>query len=522
MRSKMMWKMWGLVLALGAPLVSGCPSAHLEPVPPLVIGESASAIVGPAGATMELGGLRIDIPPGALAVEQEVRVVIEAAPAPGAFTGYSPVVRFEPEGTTFAAPVQVRIPFEGDPALATIFWSQRDGRAYVPRATRIAAGYAIAETDHFSSAFVGTACEGEGCCDAANGELDLLLVVDNSNSMGQEQALLQAQLSRIAEVLASGDRDGDGVQDFPALASVHVGVISGDLGAGPSAEVPSCAMGWGDDGVLIDAPRVESATCAASYDAFASYDEADPAGLGSFVEQVGCVARLGVGGCGFEQPLEASLLALSPGAPTSWTAAGWSPPSFLDGRPPHGDGDNAGFLRPGSILAVVQVTDEDDTSVADPSLFVPSEPRFTEVPLNLRGHAYADPALGVVQPISRYVDGLAGLRADPADLVFAAAVGVPIGAVSDPANVDYAALAAHPGMVPTVETEGPGAGMHLVPSCTSANGSASPPTRLVAMAEELDGRGVGTVVASICDASFDALIDGLIERIASRAAGSCD
>jgi len=518
MRSKMTWKMWGLVLALGAPLVSGCPSAHLEPVPPLVIGDSASAIVGPAGATIELGSLRVDIPPGALAAEQEIRVVIESAPAPGAFTGYSPVVRFEPEGTTFAAPIEVRIPFEGDPALATIFWSQRDGEAYVPRATRIAAGYAIAETDHFSSAFVGTACEGEDCCDAANGELDLLLVVDNSNSMSEEQALLQDQLARIAEVLASGDRDGDGVQDFPALASVHVGVISGDLGAGSSAYVPTCAMGWGDDGVLIDAPRVPSGGCAASYDAFASYDESDPSSLAGFVEQVGCVTRVGIGGCGFEQPLEASLLALSPLAPTAWTAAGWSPPSFLDGRAPHGEGANEGFLRPDSILAVVQVTDEDDTSVADPALFDPMEPRFTGTPLNLRGHAYADPALGVVQPVSRYVDGLVGLRADPADLVFAAATGVPIGAVSDPANVDYAALAAHPGMAPTVDDMG----NMLEPSCSSSNGVAFPPTRLVAAAEELEDRGAGTVVASICEPTFDALIDGLIERIASRAAGSCE
>jgi hypothetical protein len=518
MRTKMTWKMWGLVLALSAPLVGGCSSARLAPVPPLVIGDSVSAIVGPAGATLELGSLRIDIPPGALAAEQELRVVIEAAPAPDAFTGYSPVVRFEPEGTTFASPIEVRIPFEGDPALATVFWSQRDGAAYVPRATRIAAGYAIAETDHFSSAFVGTACEGEDCCDAANGELDLLLVVDNSNSMAEEQALLEAQLGRIAEVLASGDRDGDGVQDFPALGSVHVGVVSSDLGGGTAEGVPTCALGWGDDGALIAAPRVPDPSCDASYDPFAVYDEADPLGLPPFVEQVACVARVGTGGCGFEQQLEASLLALAPSAPTSWTAAGWSVPSFPEARAPRGDGSNAGFLRPDSILAVVQVTDEDDASVADPSLFEPSNPRFASTPLNLRGHVYADPTLGVVQPVSRYVDGLVALRADPADLVFAAVVGVPTGAISDPASVDYAALAARPEMTPTVNEMG----NMLEPSCSSSNGVAYPPTRIVAAAEALEGRGAGTVLASICDPSFDALIDGLIERIASRAAGSCE
>ncbi|MBX7190960.1 MAG: hypothetical protein K1X94_02825 [Sandaracinaceae bacterium] len=520
-RRRNVWSTWGLLLALSAPtaLVAGCPSTNSAPITPIVPGQTASALVGPEGGTLDVGTMQIAIPAGALTSAQEIRVTVDETAPPRAFTGFSPVVRFEPEGMTFARPVEVRIPFDGEPALATIFWSQRSGAAYVPRATRVVDGYAIAETDHFSSAFVGTACEGADCCDAANGELDLLLVVDDSNSMAEEQALLHEQLPRIAAILASGDRDGDGVQDFPALESVHIGVTTTDLGAGSASGVPTCEPGWGDDGLLLDAPRASgSSSCASSYEPFAAYDESAPDGLEGFVSQVACVANVGTSGCGFEQQLEATLLALSPSAPTDWTAAGYVSPTFLGDRAPHGDGENGGFVRASSILAIVEITDEDDTSVLDTGLFEPSDPRFASTPLNLRGFTYGDPSHGVVQPVSRYVDGLAGLRSDPADLVFAAMTGVPSGAVADPAHVDYDALEAETAMVPTLDA----LGTNLVPSCSSSNGMAFPPSRLVATARGLEERGAATVLASICDPSFDALIDGLIERIAARAAGSCE
>ncbi|MBN8616179.1 MAG: hypothetical protein J0L92_36655 [Deltaproteobacteria bacterium] len=524
-RSGGSWYTWGLVLALGLPavgaqatLLAGCPSTNGRPVAPIVPGESASALIGPEGGMIEVGTMQIAIPAGALTSAQEIRVIVDGAAPPGAFTGFSPVVRFEPEGTSFARPIEVRIPFDGDPALATIFWSQRDGEAYVPRATRVVDGYAIAETQHFSSAFVGTACSGEGCCDTANGELDLLLVVDNSNSMNEEQALLRAQLPRIAQILASGDRDGDGIQDFPALESIHIGVTTTDLGAGDNEGVPTCATGWGDDGLLLDRARVEHPACADIDEPFARYDESDPSSLEAFVHHVDCTTQVGIGGCGFEQQLEATLLAISPSAPTDWTASGWSTPTFLGDRAPHGDGENEGFLRSSSILAVLEVTDENDMSVLDTGVFVAGDPRFAAVPLNLRGHEFSDPSMGVVQPVSRYVDGLAGLRAEPADLVFAAVTGVPSGAISDAANVDYDALAAHAAMSPIVNAMG----TNLEPSCSSDNGVAFPPTRIVETARQLDARGSGTVLASICDPTFDALIDGLVERIARRAAGSCE
>lgn len=353
-------------------------------------------------------------------------------------------------------------------------------------------------------------------------DVDILFMVDNSGSMAEEQASLAAQLPRLVQVLTSGDRTGDGPtpDDFTPIRDLHLGVVTSDMGVG-GFTVPSCSASpaFGDDGVLRTQGNPSDPSCMATYPSFLAYVAgAAMETPGEFGARFGCVAVAGTTGCGFEQQLEATLLALSPSAPTSWTAAGWTVPSFLDGRAPRGDGSNAGFLRPSSILAVVEVTDENDTSVIEPGLFDPADVRFSAVPLNLRGHVYSDPAMGIVQPVSRYADGLAGLRANPANLVFAAITGVPSGAIADAAHVDYAALAADTAMMPTVNTDGTG----LEPSCSSDNGVAFPPTRLVETARELDARGAGTVLASICDPTFDALIDGLIERIAARAAGSCE
>ncbi len=67
------------------------------------------------------------------------------------------------------------------------------------------------------------------------------------------------------------------------------------------------------------------------------------AALGSSFQ---CIAELGDSGCGFEAPLEAIHRA-------------------LDGS----RAENDGFLRPGAFLAIVILTDEDDCSLKDTSLF---------------------------------------------------------------------------------------------------------------------------------------------------------
>jgi len=349
-------------------------------------------------------------------------------------------------------------------------------------------------------------------------DVDLLLLVDNSNSMSEEQANLVALLPRLIDTLATGDRDRDGRRDFAPVRSLHVGVVTADMGAGPNTGVPTCPRGLGDDGILRARSRFGTAPCLASYPSgvfeFASATD-DPA---AFASTVSCVANVGTGGCGFEQQLEASLKALTPASATPWTRDGYSPPRFssADGMPDstagHAEGANAGFIRADSVLAIVLLSDEEDCSVRDYGLFVTGDPRFMSVPLNLRCNTFGDPAMGIVQPVSRYVDGFLGLRRDPSLLVLSAIVGIPPEVEPLPgAAIDFSGILTNPNMVPRVNAMG----TNLEPSCSSSAGVAYPPIRIVQLAAGLDAAGAGVGLTSICTTDFSGALDPIIARVAT-------
>jgi hypothetical protein len=213
------------------------------------------------------------------------------------------------------------------------------------------------------------------------------------------------------------------------------------------------------------------------------------------VASFACVAVQGTNGCGFEQPLEAALKALTPS--TSATR-------FHAGTTGHGDGDNAGFLREDSILAVLVVTDEDDCSAANPALFDLEDPSYPEG-FEMRCAAHEDD----LHPLRRYLDGFRALRADhPSRFMFGAITGVPEDLVADPAAIDYAAILADPRMeiAPHPFWEG-----LLRPSCeVTARGSAYPPRRLVRLVRDF---GEQAVVTSICSASFASTTEAVLSRL---------
>ncbi len=98
-------------------------------------------------------------------------------------------------------------------------------------------------------------CEGAGCvCDPGPvpcaQDVDWLFLVDASNSMVEEQVVLANEIPRLVRVLASGDANDDGTREFTPVRSLHLGVVTPDLGAGDLTGVPSCRMGFGDDGIL--------------------------------------------------------------------------------------------------------------------------------------------------------------------------------------------------------------------------------------------------------------------------------
>jgi hypothetical protein len=508
----------GLVSCAALTLLSGCFETRQLPAVVPATGSETSVVIGAEGGSLAIDDLLVTVPAGAIAAGTEVTVSVEAAPTEGAFTLFSPVITFEPHDVALAHPIEIRIPFRGDTNLANVYVERSGGGAFVPRTTQISGDVAIAEMDYLaSSAFVGTACEGEECTCEPNGRLDLLVVMDDSSSMAEEQALIRAQLPDLFRALATGDLDGDGAQDVPAFDSIRVGVTTSDMGSGVATGIVSCAEGLGGDGLLRSdrgADADASCTVAEYGSPIAEYSASMPTELDGFVSQVSCTGARGVGGCGFEQQLEAALTALSPNAPTAYTSSTWTVPMYADGRVGQGDMGNAGFLRDDSILAIVWVTDEEDCSTTDSGIFSRDNPAYSAVDLNLRCYSFPE----VLQAPQRFVDGIIGLRGRPEDIVVAAITGTPVMFPATPGAIDYDALLADEAMREVVDSV---TGNRLQPSCSSPNGTASPPRRIVQTLRGIDESGARVVMQSICESDFGSVTHDLATQLGERAAGGC-
>ncbi|MDD9966831.1 MAG: hypothetical protein OXR73_11435 [Myxococcales bacterium] len=133
-------------------------------------------------------------------------------------------------------------------------------------------------------------CSGAGKSGVID-KLDLLLVVDDSNSMQEEQEALRQALPALLERLTSGiDRDG---QSSPAAQDLHLAVVSTDMGL-PSVEGVKGCVGLGRDGVLVDTPSASLEACGGqSYpESFLSF-EADAGNTEDVAHELGCLASLG-------------------------------------------------------------------------------------------------------------------------------------------------------------------------------------------------------------------------------------
>ncbi len=339
-------------------------------------------------------------------------------------------------------------------------------------------------------------------------DLDLLFLIDTSASLSEEQAALGAALPRLFEILASGDIDGDGAADVRPFDTVQAGVINADMGTG-GFNVPTCTNSmFGDDGVLQTAGSTALAGCEARYPPFLQWRADDPAE--AIARPLACIGQ-GTSGCGFEQPLEAILKALSPARATPGTAAGYEPPRFFANAQGHGDDRHRGFARDDSLLAVVLFSDEDDCSAHDPELFNLASGVY-QADLNQRCLAHANEAL---HPVSRYVDGLLQLRRSPDRLAFVPIVGIPRD-LEGPADVPPSfppLISPDPAvrddrMVERIDPTNP---VRLFPSCDEpGTGLAFPPVRIVRAASELDRRGARVSVASICTNDLSGAVDRLV------------
>jgi len=336
-------------------------------------------------------------------------------------------------------------------------------------------------------------------------EVDLLFMIDNSGSMVEEQASLAAEIPRLIQVLASGENPRT-METFPPVGSLRVGVISSDMGTGPAG---ACGSMFGDDGVLLTTGNTATPECMATYPTWLEFaaDTDDPM---AFATDVQCVATaLGTNGCGFEQQLDAILKALTPST---------SGITFQGGTVGHGDGQNAGFLRERSLLAIIALTDEDDCSAIDPGLFEMDNPLY-DPNLNLRCFNHPE----AVQPLSRFTDGLLALRAENPDLlVYATITGIPTELVPSSEMALAPQVEAILADSRMIEMPNPMDSTQLVPSCDiTGRGRAFPPRRMIQLAADLENAGANGVVQSICQEDYSGALDAIIAKIADVLGGAC-
>ncbi len=295
--------------------------------------------------------------------------------------------------------------------------------------------------------------------------VDLLVMVDNSGSMRENQQNIMSQFRTMIQTLTQppcvsdanpaphtcvasdpGDRP-----KYPAVSNMHVGVVSSDLGT-PGSNVPGCMNGdLGDDGMLnpirnggalahhepwVTAPptfgRPTDCQDPNQFPSFISFTSGATDAT-TFTHDFQCNAGLYVGGCGLEAQLESVYRALVIHDATDH---------------PGNTSPNAGFLRENALLAIVMLTDEEDGSVRDCrfangtpcegqggiDVYNPASTAWSASELNLRFYMYQpcgpqDPTW----PVARYVDpaspttGLLSLKpGHPERIVFAAIAGVPL------------------------------------------------------------------------------------------------
>lgn len=179
----------------------------------------AEAVVGAEGAKVTLAGVTLDVPPGALTAEVTLTVEVTDL-SPEGYRLASPVYRFGPEGTRFAQPVTITLPVEGATEGLVLHWSTPVGGWQAIRGTARSPAAIRAPVSHFSTGFAappGPQTEVFDVQDAL--PLDVLLVVDDSCSMTEEQAKLANNFTSFLDPVVATGLDW------------HVGVITTDMDA---------------------------------------------------------------------------------------------------------------------------------------------------------------------------------------------------------------------------------------------------------------------------------------------------
>ena len=400
------------------------------------------------------------------------------------------------------------------------------------------------------------------------GILDLLFVIDNSESMKDEQVRLRAELPRMLLALTSGDLNpDDGIEkgrDFAPVVDLHLAVVSTDPGymdwiriIGPDITyywMPSDEGRFWSQGNIAGDPNL---TCLAYYETdegypFISFFEGED--IDALAMDVKCITAVGTGGCPFEMQLEAPLRALWPSEERHLTRAQKDLGiTFFKDYPPRGDAEHRAFLRgtsyhptqsaEPSVLAIVLLTDEEDCSAGaqgnldflEHGQHVP--PEIAEQPPLLRCYYDTMNNTGNQYPVQRYVDAFNLLRPGLERLVvFAAIAGIPTSPAESDFDQDgngklddrerdayYQAILDHPSMQERIREDG----LFLKPACTLSNAEYDPddpngvefvtkgyPARRIT--QVVRGFGENGLIRSVCSGSYADAVDDIVRVIAKH------
>ncbi|WP_157069415.1 hypothetical protein [Sandaracinus amylolyticus] len=317
--------------------------------------------------------------------------------------------------------------------------------------------------------------------------VDLVLLVDDSGSMEEEQDILEERIADLVRDLTTPpDENGDGRADWGAVDRLRVAIVTTDMGTSgvPAPDGVGVCEGLGDDGEYQSA-----ASCSGAELGLQVYQTGEDAG--AFAARIGCIVdSLGLNGCGIEQQLEAASRAVERGSDVP-----------------------DGFPAEDAILAVLVLSDEEDCSLEQPDAFYAEFERTGRVNLLCQDAALG--ANGASQAWLRSIDSLATRLAagrEDGSFVFGAITGLPI----DLSGESPATILADPRMVYGERTDSMN---RRVPTaaCTSENGDATPARRIVEVASRFER----SVLHSICSDDFGPAIQEVTRAIAQQIGEFC-
>jgi hypothetical protein len=322
-------------------------------------------------------------------------------------------------------------------------------------------------------------------------DIDILFVVDNSPSMSDKQRNLVRNFPIFMQELK---------QIEGGLPNVHIGVVSTDLGAGPTPLWNGCGRVGGDRGML-------QVKAGCGLDAAARFIVSLENGQtnnfqGDIAQVFSCIAALGDLGCGYEHPLQAARRAL------------------YDSVTP----ENNGFLRPDAYLGIIILSDEDDCSADIDSDLFSDDASFEGTGASFRCAQAGHLCDGKSPPVATFATSLAGCTSNENGRLLKVAEIVTSIRALKPRPDDQIIVAAITGWTEDWPRSAyrydrfGNVDVDYLPLCMGVNGIATPAVRIKQFVEAFGANGS---MHSICADDFSLAMHTIGEKLALVVKNPC-